>query len=278
MKSLSTQEVATFRKTIWSHYKKHGRRFPWRETNDPYKILVSEIMLQQTQTYRVEPKYHSFLKKFPTIKKLAQASLGDVLTEWKGLGYNRRGKALHDIARILVNEKRAIPRTLEELDALPSIGPNTAASISAFAYNMSVVFIETNIRTVFIHHFFNDKKKVGDSAILELVGKTLDKTNPREWYLALMDYGNFLKKEVGNLNRTKSVHYRKQAPFKGSNRELRSKILDLIREGKDTSTKLSQVDLDTKKIQKNIDDLLKEGFIVKKGRTYSIKNKVYGII
>jgi A/G-specific adenine glycosylase len=147
--------TAKFRQLIWDFYNANKRDFPWRRTSNPYRILVSEVMLQQTQTARVETKYKSFITKFPNLKKLAAASLSEVLGEWKGLGYNRRGLALHRIARALVREKRSVPKTAEELVALPGIGPNTAASILAFAHNLPTIFIETNIRTVFTHHFFS---------------------------------------------------------------------------------------------------------------------------
>jgi A/G-specific adenine glycosylase len=270
--------ILSFQKTIWGYYKKHGRKFPWRFENEPYKILISEIMLQQTQTHRVLPKYLSFIKKFPTLQKLAKATHQEVLTEWKGLGYNRRGKALHTIAKMLVRSKKSIPKTVEELDDLPSIGPHTAASIAAFAYNSPTVFIETNIRTVFIHFFFRDQGKVSDKEIMILVEKNLPampqrrgQAGPREWYYALMDYGVYLKKSGNNLNK-KSIHYRKQSAFKGSNRELRSKILDTIRDKPTTLKSLEKLHPDKEKIYKNLNDLQKEGFIVaSKTKRYTIK-------
>ena len=172
-----------FKKEIWKYYKAHKREMPWRNTTNPYYIVVSEIMLQQTQVSRVISKYTSFIKKFPTWKKLAEAQLKDVLLEWQGLGYNRRGKALHSIAQKVVQEyKSALPHELHILTTFSSIGLNTAGSICAFAFNTPTVFIETNIRTVFIHFFFKDKERIDDKDILKLVEKTLDTENPREWY------------------------------------------------------------------------------------------------
>lgn len=226
-------------------------------------------MLQQTQTHRVEPKYRSFIKKFPSLKKLAVASLREVLSEWKGLGYNRRALALHTMARILVTAKKSVPKTREELLALPGIGPNTAASILAFAYNLPSVFIETNIRTVFTHHFFATQDKVGDQEILKLVEKTLDKKNPREWYYALMDYGVYLKKTRGSIN-NRSKHYRKQTKFAGSNREQRSKLLDLIRQAPQPQAKLERVGT-KQQVRKNLEALIKEGFIVRAGNSFILK-------
>lgn len=152
-----------FVKTVWEHYQRHGRRsLPWRRTKNPYYILVSEIMLQQTQVDRVIPKYTSFLKQF-TVKRLSEASLGDVLREWQGLGYNRRAKLLHQCAIQIGNEyKGKFPKTHAELMKLPGIGHYTAGAIMAFAYNSPVPIIETNIRTVFIHHFFHDATDISD--------------------------------------------------------------------------------------------------------------------
>lgn len=219
-------EMRTFRKRIWDHYRANRREFPWRDTTDPYRIFVSEVMLQQTQAPRVVPKYRSFLKRFPSFKALAAAPLRDVLAEWKGLGYNRRALNLKRAAEIIMADYGGrLPKTPDELDKLPGIGANTAGSIAAFAWNAPVAFIETNVRSVFIHFFFEGRDKVSDAELLPLVEKALDRSNPREWYFALMDYGVSLKK-TGNPN-VRSRHYSKQSPFRGSRRELRAKLLSL---------------------------------------------------
>lgn len=217
---------AQFRKIVYAHYKKHGRKLPWRQTADFYKILVSEIMLQQTQVDRVVSKYAEFLKRFPNMKKLAVAKRADVLRAWQGLGYNRRAVYLHNVAVRVVDEYGGrIPQSPEILRAFRGIGPNTAASICAFAYNMPVVFIETNIRTVFLKYFFPYEKNVKDADILKLVKKTLDMENPRKWYWALMDLGSHIKRTEGNPNRSQSAHYAKQSKFRGSRRQLRGEVL-----------------------------------------------------
>lgn len=221
--------TAQFRHVVYSYYKHEGRHtLPWRQTHDPYRVMVSELMLQQTQVLRVIPKYEAFLKKFPTIQTLAREEQGSVLMLWQGLGYNRRAKHLHAAARAIVDHHHGVfPRIKEELIALPGVGPYTASAILAFAYNTPTVLIETNVRTVYIHHFFNDKKGVHDNELLPLIEKTMDTKNPREWYAALMDYGSHLKKTIGNVNK-KSAHYVRQSKFKGSNREVRGAILRLL--------------------------------------------------
>jgi A/G-specific adenine glycosylase len=191
------------------------------ENRDSYRILVSEIMLQQTQVERVLDKYKVFIRIFPDFSSLAVAPLADILKVWQGLGYNRRAVALQKIAISVMKESRGrLPVTREELLKLPGIGKYTASAILTFACNQPNIFIETNIRRVFIHFFFRDRENISDAEILPLIEMTLDAGNPREWYYALMDYGAMLKKTVENPNR-KSSHYKKQAPFHGSNRQLR---------------------------------------------------------
>lgn len=231
---LSSLKVKKFQDTIWAYYKQNKRDFPWRETTDPYKILVSEVMLQQTQTARVVPKYELFLEKFPRIKDLAKAANEDVLRLWSGLGYNRRALYLKRSAETIVREKRESTLDPEFLVSLPGIGPNTAGAVYVFSTNKPYVFIETNIRRVFIHEFFDLRFLIMDKEILELIETTLDKESPREWYYALMDYGAHLGKSEVNPNR-KSKHYTKQSQFKGSIREARGKILKILLEGKQIS-------------------------------------------
>jgi A/G-specific adenine glycosylase len=210
--------VRAFRKLIYDFYREHGRAFPWRATHNPYHILVSEIMLQQTQTERVTDKYESFVNSFPDFSCLARTPLREILGAWQGLGYNRRAIALKEIAQRVIRDFQGnLPPSLEGLMSLPGIGRATAAAISTFAFNKPAVFLETNIRRVFIHHFFRNEDKVNDNEILPLVKQTLDTSNPRRWYHALMDYGVMLKKRHQNPNR-KSAHYHKQGPFEGSNR------------------------------------------------------------
>lgn len=217
--------MTVFQKLIWDFYAKNKRNFPWRKTQDPYKIMVSELMLQQTQTFRVLPKYEAFLNKFPTIQKLAQSQISDVLALWSGLGYNRRAKFLHQAAvYVTENLNNVFPQTEKELQKIPGIGPYTAASILVFSYNQPLNFIETNIRRVFIHHFFKDQENISDRQLFPLIEQELDKKNSREWYYALMDYGAELAKQIPNPNR-KSKHYNKQSKFKGSIRKLRGEII-----------------------------------------------------
>lgn len=244
---LTQSNVQKFQQYIFGWYERYGRHtLPWRQTTDPYHILVSELMLQQTQVERVIPKYLTFLKTFPTITHLSHASLAEVLTLWQGLGYNRRAKFLW-LAAKEVDEKweGEFPNTLESLLTLPGIGPYTASAVSVFAFNNPEIVIETNIRTIYLHHFFPDDTKISDTTILPLISQTLWHQNPREWYAALMDYGSHLKKAVPNPSR-KSQHHSKQSKFEGSLRQVRGEILRLLTQHQ----KLSE-DILRKKIEGN---------------------------
>jgi A/G-specific adenine glycosylase len=227
-KKLSQQDIQKFRKTVYHHWDNYGRDLPWRRTDTPYNIIVSEIMLQQTQVARVIAKYEEFITTFPDIESLARAPLQQILTIWHGLGYNRRALSLQKMAEeVLKIHNGRIPNNVSLLKTLPGIGNATAHAVCAFAFNQPVIFIETNIRTVFIHHFLSTKDEVKDSDIRPLVTQTLDSKNPRRWYNALMDYGAALKKEHLNPGR-KSAHYKRQAPFEGSARQVRGAILSTL--------------------------------------------------
>jgi len=239
---------------------------PWRGEKDSYKVLVSEVMLQQTQVSRVLQKYVEFLKAFPTLSFLAKAPLGKVLEVWQGLGYNRRARFLHEFAKEVVGKyKGIVPADYQTLVALPGIGKGTAGSLSAFAFNLPVPFIETNIRRVYIHHFFKNKADVTDAEILPLVVQTLDIVSPREWYYALMDYGSVVSKKIVNPNR-KSKHYTKQSKFEGSNREVRGAILKIaMKEEALTKVKLIKLlSFEQKRIETALAGLLAEGLMVEK--------------
>jgi A/G-specific adenine glycosylase len=265
--------INVFRQTMYDRYHANPRPMPWRETSDPYHILVSEIMLQQTQVERVKTKYAQFLAAFPTLADLATASLEEVLRVWQGLGYNRRAIALKRCAEEIVTRYSGIfPAPIAELESLPGIGPYTARAVAAFAFGVAEPFIETNIRTVFIHFFFHGREKIADRLIMPLVAATLDHDNPREWYYALMDYGVMLKQLHPNPGRRSSHHVR-QSPFKGSNRELRSRILRAILDqpGITAREMADQLTVEQALVDKNLLALMREGFAEKQGRGFTIK-------
>jgi A/G-specific adenine glycosylase len=236
------REIKDFQTAVWKYYDNNRRDLPWRTPHltpypdgslDPYAIMVSELMLQQTQVPRVIPKYQEFMSLFPTVHALAAANQGDVLRAWSGLGYNRRARFLWLAAQeIVARFDGKLLHNIKDLSSLPGIGKNTAGAIMTYAFNEPVVFVETNLRTVFIHHFFKDEIDVPDSYLLPLIEAALpgsDRT-AREWYWALMDYGSYLKSEVGNVGRA-SKHYVRQSTFQGSKRQVRGMVLRLLADG-----------------------------------------------
>jgi A/G-specific adenine glycosylase len=264
-----------FQELILRYYHEHGRHdLPWRlpegdGTFDPYKILVSEIMLQQTQVPRVIPKYTAFLAQFPTTSSIATASLGMVLKAWQGLGYNRRAKFLWQAAQMIEQEYGgALPHGQAALERLPGVGKNTAGAIRAYAFNEPAVFIETNIRTAYIHYFFKDQLQVTDTLIRQLVESTLDRQQSRIWYWALMDYGSYLKSTVGNVSRV-SKSYAKQSRFQGSVRQLRGRVLKLLAGGQVGKADLL-LQLGDERSEAVLAHLIQEGLVCESNGGYSL--------
>jgi A/G-specific adenine glycosylase len=218
-----------FRRRVRSFYRAHGRHdLPWRLTRDPWPILVSEMMLQQTQVPRVLAAWGPFIERFPGPAALASAQLREVLTAWSGLGYNRRAKHLREAAIILMEELGGcLPDDPEELRRLPGIGPASAGAIAAFAFGRPVAFIETNIRAVYLHEYFPRRAGVTDGEIMPHIERTLDRRDPRSWYYALMDYGVHLKRGAGNPSR-RGARHASQAPFEGSSRQARGRIIHAL--------------------------------------------------
>lgn len=217
-----------FLSLVWDEGADHYRELPWRGISDAYAVLVSEVMLQQTQVSRVEKYWQSFLETFPTLSALADASVAEVLTSWQGLGYNRRALALKRTAEQVVSEHSGmLPHTFDELVSLPGIGPATAAGVMAFAYEKPVVYIETNVRSVFIHELFPDETAVSDADLIPFVADTVSTTDPRGWYYALLDYGASLKKDGRNPTRA-STSYTRQSKFEGSRRQKRAELIRIL--------------------------------------------------
>lgn len=264
--------TSEFVEKVWDYYAAHQRDLPWRipESDgcfDPYKILVSEVMLQQTQVNRVIPKFNQFLDAFPDVQTLAKASLSEVLVVWAGLGYNRRAKFLLQTATT-ITKMNSFPTDTVGYESLPGIGRNTAAAICVYAFNQPLVFIETNVRSVYIHNFFADKNDVSDKELLPLIDVTMDRDNPREWYWALMDYGTHIKSTYGNAARN-SKHYTKQSRFEGSKRQLRARVLKSLLESPKTMQQIIK-NMKDDRLETVISDLTKEEMIRFNNKHYYI--------
>jgi len=269
-----SKQDAAFIKIVYDFYRVHKRDYlPWRQTFHPYGVLVSELMLQQTQVGRVIPKYESFMARFPRLEILAEAPLGDVLQLWQGLGYNRRAKLLHQCAQVVLQTYGGtLPDQRRLLELLPGIGPYTAGAIIIFAYNAPEVVIETNIRTVYIHHFFKGHTAVSDGELRPIVRRTMDANNPREWYAALMDYGSYIKQTVGN-NISQSQTYQKQSPFKGSVREVRGAIVRALSQQSPMtrcSLRTTLSDFDETRYELALSGLLVEGLVIQSHQCLSL--------
>lgn len=257
-----TPELRAFVEFVAKKGRELYRDLPWRRTYDPYAIWISEVMLQQTQVSRVDGRWQRWLERFPTVDALAAAAPSDVLEEWQGLGYNRRALSVHRAAQAISEAGGVFPQDPKELVKLPGIGPATAAGIRAFAFNLHGVYLETNVRTVFLHELYPQAEGVPDSELVPLVELTCpasvtdaadvadavaavtdavvdtaaesDETGltPRSWYYALLDYGAYLKKTIPNPSRRSKSHV-KQSRFEGSHRQKRAELLRVLLAHKD---------------------------------------------
>ena len=256
---------SVFRRVVLRYYRRHGRHaLPWRIRTDPYAVLVSELMLQQTQVDRVIPFFTRFVTRFPSFGHLARARQVSVLKAWQGLGYNRRALNLHRCAKAVVAEHGGrLPGSYEDLVALPGIGPYTAGAILAFAFDTPYPLIETNVRRVYLHHYFPGCKNVSDARILDVVERTLDRSHPRRWFSALMDYGSHLARTVENPNR-RSRQYTRQSRFEGSDRQVRSSVVRFVlAERTVTERRLcAELDVSPVRLRRILDGLRHEGFLM----------------
>ncbi len=290
----TSKKAAAFKSAVRHHYRLQGRHdLPWRKTRDPYAILVSEVMLQQTQVSRVEGFYGRFLEKFPDFRTLADARASDVLAAWQGLGYNRRALSLKRLAETVMGEYGGnLPSDRAALERLPGIGKGTSGSLMAFVFNKPELFIETNIRRVFIHHFFPRMRRgVTDEEIERYIQRTMDHAHPREWYWALMDYGATLGRSaqgIGSNPNRRSAHYKKQGTFRGSDRELRGRILRYLLSQKNAKGESAKKgvnkgqlaafagisgSVESGRIERVVSRLLEEGFIIKRRNSIYINDR-----
>lgn len=266
-------EEKELRKAVLAHARALGRHsLPWRRRQSPYRVLVSELMLQQTQVERVEPKFEAFMRRFPTWKALAEAPLGEVYALWQGLGYNRRAKYLRDAARAVVAHGGRLPNDEAFIRSLPGVGPYTAGAVRAFAFGESAPFIETNIRTAVIYHCFGSRDRIRDEELLSVLLRLRPRRGQaaRDWYAALMDYGAHLKRAGARLN-SRSHGYAKQSRFEGSLRQVRGAILrELGRKRRSASELAKALGFPEARIEAALMGLSKNGLVEKGGARYAL--------
>lgn len=270
--SIKSASLRSFVSRVQAEGKRLYRDLPWRYIDDPYAVLVSEVMLQQTQVSRVLTKWDQFLALFPTLDALAAADTAIVLDSWQGLGYNRRALSLKKTADLCASQYQGhLPETFDELLQLPGIGPATAAGVCAFAFDKPAMYLETNVRTVFLYELFPDEDHVSDKELIPLIEATCPQSGVRDWYYALLDYGAHIKTTIGNHAR-RSATYTKQSKFEGSRRQKRAEIVRLVlaQPGIDRQTLLSQLNdyemkshrepVDETDFERIIANLITEGF------------------
>jgi len=259
----SAAEIAAFREAVYAEHRERGRMLPWRETRDPWSILVSELMLQQTQVARVVPKYEAWMRRWPDAASLAAASVAETLSAWSGLGYNRRALALKAAASVIALEHGGkVPEDAGALRDLPGIGAYTAGAIRAFAFGCPDVFLETNIRAALLHWFFPGREGVLDRELLPVAALVLDASDARTWYYALMDYGAALKKLAPNPSR-RSAHHAVQSRFEGSLRQARGAIVRVLASSGalDATLLPDLVGMERERVEKALAALVAEGTV-----------------
>jgi A/G-specific adenine glycosylase len=269
-----------FNKNILKFYTTHKRNLLWREEINGYYILLSEFMLQQTQVNRVIDYFNRFIKAFPTIESLAAGTFFEVIELWQGLGYNRRAKYLHEAAQeIVASYQGIIPKDYKKLLAIKGIGEYTAQAIVTYTYNIPLIFIETNIRTVFlllhkntINKKKNKKNKIEEKIFATHISHFIDKENPRLWYYALMDFGTFLKKKNRDKHIQQAASFTKQSTFKNSFRQLRGKIIKYFIEKKCfiPSKEIIEKHNHDNRVLQVLTSLVEDNLVIKKDDFYGI--------
>jgi A/G-specific adenine glycosylase len=257
MGSLDGNAINRFQERVLNWYEENSRDLPWRQNPSPYAVLVSEVMLQQTQVSRVVPKFHQFMEAFPTIKDLAEADQKHLLQVWSGLGYNRRALWLQEAARQIV-QLGEFPDTADALRKLKGIGPYTSRSILIFAFNADVAAVDTNIRRVMIASGFADEEMT-DCELQDIADALLVRGRSRDWHNALMDYGSMVQ-----TSHTTGIAPRSSQPkFCGSTRQVRGAVVRLLTgcESLTLADIESEIGCERDLLKSVLDKLASEGFI-----------------
>jgi A/G-specific adenine glycosylase len=267
-RNIPNEKIKRFQKKVLSFYEKNKRDLPWRKTTDPYKILLSELMLQQTQVKRVIFFYEKWIAKWPTIDALASASLPEVLQMWMGLGYNTRAVNLHYTARTIVSEfKSDVMTAMKQYKELPGIGRYTSQAVLIFSSNADLVTVDTNIRRILISEF-RLPTKIFDKELWDLAEKCLPLGKSRDWHNALMDYGSLhlTAQKTGIKPKTQ------QSRFEGSNRQIRARILRCLLQKSMSLTEFENTfGLEQMRLKPILDKMMEEKIVIKRSTLYQLK-------
>jgi len=268
VQNISQEEIQRFQKKVLTFYKKNGRTLPWRKTTDPYKILLSELMLQQTQVTRVTQYYEKWVDRWPTIDALASASKAEVLEEWMGLGYNTRAVNLHKAARIIVTQFHSdVLDAMTHYKEIPGVGRYTSQAVQIFSTNTDRITVDTNIRRIFIKEF-NLYETISDNDLWLLAEHCLPRGKSRDWHNALMDYGAL----VLTARKTGIKPKTTQTRFTGSDRQIRARVIRILLQSDESLMTLSRaLHVDQSRLSRILDKLLSEQIIAKKQNRYTLK-------
>jgi len=270
MDTISSEKINQIQHEILSFYADHKRDLPWRSTTDPYKILLSEFMLQQTQVKRVIDYYIKWIKQWPTILDLSIAPFQDVLSEWIGLGYNRRAQYLHESLKIIVETYDGdVLSAMHDYQKLPGIGNYTARAVRIFAGNDDIATIDTNIRRIFIH-LFHLPTTISDHTLADIAEKCMPRGKSCIWHNALMDYGalKLTSRKTGIKPKTT------QSRFNGSDRQIRGKILRMLLKGPNTYQEFqSTFQIGPSRLNKILSKMKQDQMISQNDIWYQIKEK-----
>ncbi len=262
---LAPERLAALQTELLDWYAANGRDLPWRHTTDPYAVLLSEVMLQQTQAPRVVDRFPAFLARFPTLASLAAAPLADVLSAWLGLGYNNRALRLKRCAEAAGDR---LPADLEGLRALPGVGPYTARAVLIFAHNADFAAVDANVRRVLTHRL-DLPRDLRPAALQAIAEAALPRGRSRDWHNALMDYGSL----VLTTRVTGIAPLTRQTPFAGSHRQRRARLLRTLLEGGplSLSAAAAALDLTLTDCRAVVDSLAADGLVTLRGDRVTVR-------
>jgi len=266
---ITNRHIRNFRTKVFAFYKTRGRDLPWRKTTDPYKILISEFMLQQTQVSRVIEYFGKWIKLWPTINHLARATRSEVLMAWMGLGYNTRAVNLHRAAKIIIKDYDSnVLEAVECYKEIAGIGEYTSRAVRIFAANADLVTVDTNIRRILIHEF-RLSEDISGGALLSIAERCLPKGRSRKWHNALMDYGALYLTGTKTGIRPKT---QQSTFFKGSDRQIRAHILrTLLLQTSSLSELYNTCSVEEKRLLRILDKMVHEQLIAIRNKRYQLK-------